>query len=81
MVNIERYITVFDDKGDFLYEKSIDSVDLEILKEIFPPYEDDPNFIMLYQIGEREASELKNYIDLDFDFTKFQYELSTYQKK
>ena len=81
MLNVERYITVFDRKGDFVYEVNVDSIDLTILKKIFPPYEDDPYFIMLYQIGENEAKELSGFVDFEFDFEKFQYELSTYEKK
>jgi hypothetical protein len=54
---------------------------VENLKKIFLPYEDDPHFIMLYHIKEGEAQELKKYFDFEFDFKKFQYELSTYQKK
>ena len=81
MVNVERDITVFDKAGNFLYEINIDSIDVGILKKIFPPYHDDPHFIMLYQLGEKEAEELKKHINFDFDFEKFQYELSTYEKK
>jgi hypothetical protein len=49
--------------------------------KIFPPYEDAPNFIILYQIGENQANELARVVDFEFDFEKYQYELSTYEKK
>ncbi len=81
MLNVERYITVFDKKDDFLYEVNVDFIDLEALKKIFPPYEDDPDFVMLYQIGENQANELARVVDFEFDFEKYQYELSTYEKK
>ena len=80
MENVERYISVFDKNGDFFFEVNVDKIELAVLKQIFPPYEDDPYFIMLYQIGEKEALEIKKHFDLEFDFANFQYELSTYEK-
>jgi len=81
MLNVERYISVFDMKGDFLFDVNIDSIGVNILKEIFPPYEEDPYFVMLYQIGENEANSLSKFTDFRFDFTKYQYELISYEKK
>jgi hypothetical protein len=81
VLNVERYISVFDKKDNFLYEVNVDFIDLDALKKIFPPYQDDPYFIMLYQIGENEANELAAVADFEFDFQKYQYELTTYEKK
>jgi hypothetical protein len=77
----QRWITKFDKNGNFIEDEiSVDSIEIETLKNIFIQYEDDPYFVMLYHIYENEALELKKYIDFNYDFTKFQYELSTYNK-
>jgi hypothetical protein len=81
MQNNERYISVFDKKDDFVFEVNIDSIDVEILKKIFTPYEEDPDFVMSYPIGEMNANILKKYIDFEFDFSEYSYDIITYAKK
>lgn len=64
-MKIERIITVFEkcDDGKFLNEINADAVDIELLRKLFKPFDDDPNFYRPFQITEKEYKELINYVD------------------
>lgn len=72
-MKIERIITVFEKNkdGKFLSEINADAVTLELLKKLFVPFEDDPNFYRPYPIEDKQYSELKNIIN---QITTYPYE-------
>jgi hypothetical protein len=73
-MKIERIITLFDRNSEsHVCDINIDSVDLETLKRIFHPDDDDPLMYNVYPITEKEANELKPFIDLNYEFDKFYY--------
>jgi hypothetical protein len=51
----------------------IDSLSLEVLKEIFTPRVDDPFLYLPYEIHEAEAEKLRHCLEVEFDLDKFNY--------
>lgn len=79
-MEIERTISWFDKHTEILVsEKNIDSIDLEILKEIFNPSKDDPLMYNPYNITEAKAKELKKHINIEFEFDRYFYQLDCFQ--
>ena len=64
-MEIERIITIFEKKenGKFIKEINADSVKLSVLKNLYKPYDDDPNFYRPYHIEQNHYNELINYIE------------------
>jgi hypothetical protein len=61
-MQIERLITVFDNKTEGLKEEiNIDYVGLDQLKKIFSPIDDDP---LMYNVYEIKANQLQSINDL-----------------
>jgi hypothetical protein len=77
LMKIERIITVFEksDGGRFLKEINADVIDLELLRKLFEPFDDDPNFYRPFQINEREYKELINYVDEIKLYSSLDYDL------
>jgi hypothetical protein len=76
----ERVISWFDKETELLVsEKNIDSVDLEILKEIFSPSSEDSLMYNPYDITESEAQKLNKHTDLKFEFDKYFYQVDCFQ--
>lgn len=63
-MKIERIITVFEKNvgGKFLKEINADVIDIELLRKLFKPIEDDPNFYRPYQITQSEYNELLKFV-------------------
>ena len=79
-MKIERTISWFDKETELLVsEKNFDSVTVEILKKIFSPSADDPLMYNPYDITEDKAQELKKYVDLNFEFDKYFYQVDCFQ--
>jgi len=80
MEKIERVISWFDKTTEKLKgEKNIDPISLERLKSIFSPPPNDPFMIYVYTITEKHASQLKEMIDLEFMFDKYDYQLECFK--
>lgn len=76
MEKIKRLISWFDKTTEELKgERNIDNIKLDQLKAIFLPLDDDPFMIYPYSINEEEAVRLKELTKIDFDFTKYIYQL------
>jgi hypothetical protein len=79
-MKIERLISWFSlDTGSFAGEINIDYVDLDILINIFNPSREDPLMYYPYDINKNIARELNKYIDLNFEFKKYTYQLDCFQ--
>jgi len=73
-MNIERIITVFDRNSEsHVSDINIDIINIEMLKRIFHPDDDDPLMYNVYEIAEKEANELRPFISMNFEFDKFYY--------
>ena len=80
MIKIERVVSWYGkDTDELVSEKNIDSVQLEILREIFSQSAEDPLMYRPYNIMEKEGRELSRLIELKFDFDKYVYQLECFQ--
>lgn len=75
-MKIERIITIFEkvENGIFIKELNADNVNVSILKKLYKPYDDDPDFYRPYHIEQNQydelikyVEELKNYPSLNYD--------------
>jgi len=79
-MKIERLISCFDKETDkLIQEYNIDHIGIDLLKSIFKPSDDDPLMYNPYPIGIREAEELKEHTNIEFDFDKNQYQVDCFQ--
>lgn len=81
-MKLKRVIAIYEKQGDkFLYDYSINDVEIEKLKAIISANENDPDLFDVYFIGEKEFSELVNFIpqlkELDFEQVELFYECYT----
>lgn len=79
-MKVERLISWFSIEDESLEgEFNVDSIDLDVLKRIFNPSSKDTLMYYPYDIDENIAKELNQYINLDFDFKKYIYQLDCFQ--
>jgi hypothetical protein len=80
-MQIKRMLTLFN-KEDKSIAKEIDlsltCLDLDKLKNIFKPNPHDQLMYLVYTIGQAEAKELKKYVNENFDFEKYIYQLDCF---
>lgn len=75
-MKLVRRIIWFGKENEELFgELNIDHIGLEKLKEIFTAKADDPLMYDPYDIREREARLLQEFIPLEFNFIRYIYEL------
>ena len=67
-----------DDK--LVKEIKIDFIELETLKKIFSPLKDDPLMYYPYDIDKDIGKMISNYIEIEFDFDTYVYQLDCFQK-
>lgn len=80
MDKIQRLISWYDKITEKLQgEKNIDTISLERLKLIFSPPPNDPFMIYIYPITEKHAQQLKEIINLEFLFDKYDYQLECFK--
>jgi len=80
-MQVKRIISVFNKQDETIVREldiSLTSLDLDKLKEIFNPNIEDPLMYLVYRIGKDEAKELKKYVNEDFDFEKYLYQLDCF---
>lgn len=79
-MKIERVISWFDKDTEILQgEFNIDKVPLEALKIVFRPPEDDPLMYNPYTIYSEQAQQLKELLDIRFDFERYVYQVDCFQ--
>jgi hypothetical protein len=83
METIIRIISWFDKTTEELIgEKNVDDIiSLEKLRIIFSPQADDPLMIYSYNISEYQAEGLKKFVDIEFMFDKYIYQLDCFKKE
>ena len=81
-MEVLRYITWYDELSNKrLGEFRIDQiVALEQLLKIFEKYQNDSFLYMVYDISNDQAEQIQKYVDFNFNFEKFIYNLDCYQK-
>ena len=67
------------DGEDCVGDVNVDNIPLEFLIEIFNPAEDDPLLILVYTIESDKSKRLAEWVDVDFDYKKYQYFLYCWQ--
>jgi len=79
-MKIERIISWFD-RGDeeLIGELNIDFIPLDVLKETFSPPIEDPLMYNPYDINIEESEILKKYVDIEFEFDKYTYQIDCFQ--
>ena len=78
-MQIERVINALDKSSEELvYEINVDAIKLEVLQSIFHPTIDDLVMYLIYDIKSEEARALTRYMDINFDFEKYDYQLACY---
>jgi hypothetical protein len=76
-----RLISVFKKADESsIADINVDHLNIEDLRRIFNPPPDDNNLIYVYPIGPKEASLLKEIIDIDFNFDECIYQLDCFAK-
>ena len=79
-MKIERIISWFDRRDEELIgEFNIDFIPLDILKETFRPPIEDPLMYNPYDINIEESEILKKYVDIEFEFDKYIYQIDCFQ--
>ncbi|WP_286752579.1 MULTISPECIES: DUF7683 domain-containing protein [Sphingobacterium] len=79
-MKIERIISWFDRRDEGLIgEFNIDVIPLAILKETFRPPIEDPLMYNPYDINIAESEILKKYVDIEFEFDKYIYQIDCFQ--
>ncbi|MDF2852916.1 MAG: hypothetical protein K0S31_3601 [Sphingobacterium multivorum] len=79
-MKIERIISWFDRRDEGLIgEFNIDFIPLAILKETFRPPIEDPLMYNPYDINIAESEILKKYVDIEFEFDKYIYQIDCFQ--
>jgi hypothetical protein len=79
MPKIQRIISVFNkNKENLVEELNVNFIALEKLQEIFKPSPEDPQMCLVYSIGEREAALLNNFLNINFDFNNYLYQLDCF---
>lgn len=79
-MKIERIISWFDRRDEVLIgEFNIDFIPLDILKETFRPPIEDPLMYNPYDINIEESEILKKYVDIEFEFDKYIYQIDCFQ--
>lgn len=74
MSDYRRFICYYDKKTELFVNKFSFEIDINLLREIFIPYQNDENYLyMCYEIGFKEALEINKIIDVDFNFEKYDY--------
>ena len=69
-----RVIRWFDKIGDdFRGEKFLPDIPVVELKKIYPNTWADPLMYDCYDIAEKEADFFKQYVDIEFEFDKYEY--------
>jgi len=80
MEKIERVINWFDKTTEKLKgEINIDHIKLDQLKMIFSPPPDDPLMIKPFVITQAIAEQLKQIVDIEFLFEKYDYYLECFK--
>lgn len=78
-MKLERLISCFDKATEELtQEYNVDFIDIDILRSIFNPPSDDKLMYKPYLININEATKLKKYIDIVFDFDRNVYQLDCF---
>lgn len=67
-MNIERDIVSYDKKTEHLVAIFPISIGIDIIRQLFLPYENDPLFYNPYEIDKEKLKLLKKHIDIDIDF-------------
>ncbi|QQT52137.1 hypothetical protein I6I98_17910 [Sphingobacterium multivorum] len=79
-MKIERIISWFDRRDEGLIgEFNIDFIPLDLLKETFRPPIEDPLMYNPYDINIGESEILKKYVDIEFEFDKYIYQIDCFQ--
>jgi len=72
-----RYIMIFNKSDDIVLRKELlPDISLDELKNIFKYSDNDPEFISVYDIDLEQSKALSQYTEFDFDFEKYDYQLS-----
>lgn len=74
----EIYISYFDKKTEELIDEMKLKIGTEKLRNFLHPYKGDINYNLVYEIGYREANEIKKLINMEFDFNKYNYYIQKY---
>ncbi|MGF7028207.1 MULTISPECIES: colicin E3-like toxin immunity protein [Bacteroidota] len=79
-MKIGRIISWFDRRDERLIgEFNIDFIPLDLLKETFRPPIEDPLMYNPYDINIAESEILKKYVDIEFEFDKYIYQIDCFQ--
>ena len=81
-MKIERLITIFDKKSEQLVQEiNIDYIDLDLLKSILKPKEEDPLMYGIYEITLDNFGLINSILKakIDYDFSKNYYYLECVQ--
>ena len=78
-MKIGRIISWFDRRDERLIgEFNIDFIPLDLLKETFRPPIEDPLMYNPYDINIAESEILKKYVDIEFEFDKYIYQIDCF---
>lgn len=79
MEEVRRIIAYYDQESEELVGEYPIDLSLDILNAIFAPSpEDDIYFYFVYEIKENQATVLKKYTNIEFDFSNYSYFLECY---
>lgn len=70
-------IVGFNKKTQELIVREEVNITLNALRQIFKPYADDPEMVMVYNVDADAATKLKSYTSLVFNFEENVYEFDT----
>ncbi|PLK42104.1 hypothetical protein [Emticicia sp. TH156] len=79
MEEVQRIIAYYNKESEDLVGEYPINLSLDILNTIFVPSpEDDIHLYFVYEIKENQATVLKKYTNIEFDFSNYSYFLECY---
>jgi hypothetical protein len=76
---VNRQITWFDKDDRIKGELNINEIPLSDLVSIFSPQKDDPLMYNPYTIKKKHIGKLRKYVNLEFDFGQYVYQVDCFQ--
>lgn len=78
-MKIERILSCFDKKSEqLLWEENIDNVDLNVLKSLLKP-QNDEYLHLVYKVDKSNYKSFEELLKIEFDLKKYIYEIGCFK--
>lgn len=77
-MTLKRILASYEKFGDSLVDEMELDINLDSLRKIWKPYDNDPSFYMSYPVSRFEASVLESKFGIEVDLNNYDYFLECY---